>query len=133
MQMLGELPVGTVLLHTIFDLADIVMGTDEDEVVGIGEEAPDRLHFSAGRCLIGPERIEADDDDGIDMLDQRIIEERPHAIIALTLDLDDGIACQFLGQRGEGREIGLLDVIQEAGDALIDVRAVRQRLELGVE
>ncbi|MEJ1958251.1 MAG: hypothetical protein WDM70_01345 [Nitrosomonadales bacterium] len=59
--------------HTFLPLrvggfADVVMGTDEDQMIGIIEELPDCLDFHAIYYLPGPERVETDDNNGVDVL-----------------------------------------------------------------
>jgi hypothetical protein len=109
-----------------------MMGTNEDQVIGVIEEMPDRLHFRRACRLSGAERIEADDHNAVDTV-ERDIERRHCARIVYALDLNDLAARQPLGLFGKRLEIRLLDEIQKAGDALIGLIAIRQSFELGVK
>ena len=108
------------------------MGTNEDQVIGIVEEMPDRVDFRRGCCLIGAQRVEADHHDAIDPVERAI--ERGHcAIIGDAFDLNDRMARQRFGLFGKDLEIWFLDVVQKASDALIDMATVRQRLKFRVK
>ena len=111
--------------------ADVVVGTHEDQMVGIFEKAPDRLDFRRGRRLIGAERVEADDNDGVGVRNQRCVEQRLGSVVAHAFGLDDGIPRQCFGLFGEGGEIRLLDVVEEAADARIDTVAARDISNFG--
>jgi hypothetical protein len=122
----GELPFSTVFSHRITGgFSDVVMGTNEDQVIGVIEEMPDRLHFRRGCRLFGAEGVKADYHDGIDA-GKSAIERGHRAIISDAFDLNDRIACQRLGLFDESLENWFLNMVQKAGDALIELAAVRQ-------
>ncbi len=132
-QMLGDLPVLAGLPGGLRGFPDVMMRADEDRMIGIVEEAPDRRDFRLGRHLAGAEGVEADDDDGVRVRNCCVVEQRRGAVLVHAFDLDDGMLGQRAGQLGESGEIRLLDVVEEASDALIDIAAVRQALISGIE
>jgi hypothetical protein len=88
MPILGELSLETPLFDRTPGFPDVMMGTNEDQVIGVVEEMPDRLHFRRACRLLGAERIEADDHNAIDTV-ERDIERRHCARIVYALDLND--------------------------------------------
>ncbi len=132
-QIFDDLSIDTFLSRRVVGFADVVMGTDEDQMIGIVEEPPDGLDLHGSGLLPGPERIEADDDKGIDALNQGIVERRLEAAIVDTFDLDDTIARQLFGELGEGKEVRFLNVIEKSGDTLLDMVSIRQTLEFRIE
>ncbi len=96
-QIFDDLSINTFLSRRVGGFAYVVMGADEDHMIGIVEEPPDCLDLLAGCHLLGPERIETDDNNGVDALHQRIVELRLKAVIVDTFDLDDAIARQRFG------------------------------------
>ena len=123
--MFGKLSFSAILAHRLGNFADIVMGTNEDEVIGVIEEMFDRLDFRRACCLTGAQRVETNDYDAIDAV-ERAIEGRHCAIIGDAFDLNDFVARQRFRLFGEGLEIRLLDVVQKSADSLINFVAVRQ-------
>jgi hypothetical protein len=128
----GELVLNAVLSHRAHCFSDVVMGTNEDQVIGVIEEMPDRIDFRLGCSLIGAQRVEADHHDAIDA-SERAIERRHCAIIGDAFDLNDRMSRQSFGLFGKGLEIRFLDVVQKTGDALIDMGAIRQTFEFRVK
>ncbi len=123
----------TVLLYArALRLSDVVMGTNENQVIGMVEEAFDRLYFRRGCSLIGAQRVEADHDDAIDTV-EGAIESRQGAIIGDAFDLYDRMAGQKLGLFGKGLEIGFLYMVQKSGDTLVDGVVVRQHFEFWIK
>ena len=108
------------------------MGTNEDQVIRVIEELPDRLDFCSACRLPGAQRVEADDYDAIDAVEPAI-ERRHCAIIGDALALNDLVVRQRFGLFGEGLEIRFLDVIQKAGDALINLAGIRQSFEFWIK
>jgi hypothetical protein len=132
-QVFCDLSRFTILPCRVCGLSDVMMWTDKDQMIGIVEESPDCLDLHPNRHLRGAERVEADDNDGIDVRNQRFVELRLDTIIAHPFDLDDRAACQCFGLLNESQEIRLLDVVEEATDPLIDKIAIRQSLEFRIE
>ncbi|MGD0104121.1 MAG: hypothetical protein ABSC06_08800 [Rhodopila sp.] len=130
---LGDLPVFSFLSRRVRGFPDVMVGTDEDQMIGTIKEAPDRLDFGVSRRLTGSEGVEADDHDGVGVGNQRIVQRCFGSIVAHAFDLDDGIAGQCFGLFGESGEIRLLDMVEETPDTLIDVVAARQALKLLIE
>jgi hypothetical protein len=130
--MFGDLAFNAILSHRTRSFSDVVMGTNEDQVIRVIEEMPDRLNFHSGCRLSGAQRVEADDYDAIDA-HERAIERRPCAIICDAFDLNELVACQCLGLFGEDLEIRFLDVIQKACDTLINLAGIRQLLEIWIK
>jgi hypothetical protein len=128
----GELAFNAVLSHRTYSLADVVMRTNEDQVIGVIEEMPDRINFRRCCRLMGAQRVETDHHDAIDTVEPAI-ERRHCAIIGDAFDLNDRTARQRFGLFGEGLEIRFLDVVQKARDALIDMAAIRQAFECRVK
>jgi hypothetical protein len=133
MQVLGNLSIFTLLSCRVRGFPDVMVGTHEDQMIGMIEEVPDRLDFGLGSRVTGSERVEADDHDGVGVRNRRIVERCFDPSIAHTFDLDDGIARQCFSLFGESGEIRLLDVVEETPDTRIDIVAARQTLELRIE
>jgi hypothetical protein len=134
----SDLPIETSLpprirvLSGTYGLSDIMMRTNEDHVVGVIQEIPDRLDFGRACRLLGAERVEADDHNTIDALEDTI--ERGHcAIIVDAFDLNDLAPGQRFGLFGEHLEIRLLNVVQKTRNALIDLVGIRELFEFRVE
>jgi len=124
----GELEFKAILFHRTRGFSDVVMGTNEDHVIGVIEEMPDRLDFRRGCHLIGAQRVEADHYDGINA-GERAVERRHCSIISDAFDLNDLMARLRFGLLGKGLEVRFLNVVQKAGDALINMAAIRQTFE----
>jgi hypothetical protein len=131
-QMFGELACFALLSHRTGSFSDVVMRANEDQVIRVIEKMPDRLHFRSACRLLGAQRVEADDYDAIDAVEPAI-ERRHCAIIADALDLNDLVARQRFGLFSEGLKIRFLDVIQKAGDALINLAGIRQSFEFWIK
>jgi hypothetical protein len=106
-QVLRDLSPFAISRFCVCGLPDVVMRADEDQMIGIVEEPPDRLHLSLTRRLGGAEGVEADDDDGVDVSDQRCVERSFGAVVVYTFDLDDGPARQGFDLLDESGEIRL--------------------------
>jgi hypothetical protein len=132
MPIFGELPLDAALRYRTLGLSDIVMRTNEDQMIGVIEETPNRLDFRRACRLAGAERIEADYDNAIDAV-QRAIERRHRAIFTGAFDLNDLMTRQGFGLFRKPLEVRFLDVVQKAGDALVNLGAIRQALEFRVE
>jgi hypothetical protein len=82
--------------------------------------------------LAGAKRVEADYHDGIDAIERAV--KRGHGtIIANALDFSDLMTREGFRLFREGLEIRLLNVVQKAGDALIDAAAIRKTFEFWVK
>ncbi len=132
MHMFDDLAFDAGRSHRIRSLPDVVMGTNEDQVIGVIEETPDRLDFRRSCRLIGAQRVEADDHDAIDAIDHRV-ERRHCAIIGDAFDLIDVVSRKRFCLFGECLKVGFLDMVQESGDALINVTLSRQFLEFRIK
>jgi hypothetical protein len=132
MPIFGELTLNAALRHRTLCLSDIVMGTNEDQVIRIIEEMPHSLDFRRGCRLASAERIEADYDNAIDAV-ERAIERRHGTVITGAFDLNDLMTRQSFGLFGKSLKVRFLDVVQEARDALVNLGAIRQAFELWVE
>jgi hypothetical protein len=95
-QILGELAFNAVLSRGSRCRADVVMGTNEYQVIGIVEEMLDRLDFGRGCNLIGAERVEADHHNV--HAGKRAIERRHCTVIGNALDLNDSLAWVSAGR-----------------------------------
>ena len=133
MQMFCNLPLFTILPRCVCCLPDVMMWTDEDKMIGIVEKSSDCLYLGLSRHLSGAEGVEADNDDGIDVRNQRLVELPFDTVVAHPFDLDHRVAGQCFGLLNKSREVRLLDVIEETTDTLIEMAAIRQSLELRVE
>lgn len=93
---------------------------------------PDCLDIHGGCRLAAAQRVEADDYDAVDPV-QCLIERRRCTIICDAFDLNGLVVRQCFGSLGEGLEIWFLDMIQKAGDALINLRSIRQLFEFWIK
>jgi len=120
------LPLHALVMGQVRHIADIVVGADEHEMVWLREEFPHGRDFGCAGTLTGPERIEADDDERVDAIENAPIQHSETAIIRHALDFRHGLACQRPGQFDEGTEIVLHNVIEKACHTLVEPRRIRQ-------
>ncbi|MEI9886582.1 MAG: hypothetical protein WDN08_08790 [Rhizomicrobium sp.] len=110
------------------DIADVVMGADEQRVVGIGEKRSDGGDLRRARLLGGAERIEADDDERIDAGEEFAV-EGAEAGVRPAFGAPHGISRPRRRGIGEQLEIRQLYVVQKAADALIEGGRIGELLE----
>jgi hypothetical protein len=107
------------IVRKVFGFSDVMVGTDENEMVRIIEKLANGGDFLIAGMLACPEGIEADHNERIHPFQDRTIERNLAAIVTHALELEDtmaGLSIHLLSERGE---VGFHNVIQEAGDALI--------------
>jgi hypothetical protein len=130
--MFCQLTVKPVLPRRTLGFANIMVRTNEDQMIGIVKEELDRRDFPHSCRLAGTQRVEADDHNTIHAIEHGI--ERCYcAAVGDALDLDNGMTRLRFGLFRESLEIRLLNVVQEAGNALIDGTVIRQMFELRVK
>jgi hypothetical protein len=107
------------------------MRANENQVIGMEQESSDCLDFRSGCDLICSQGVETDHYDRIDT-GKRAIERLCRPLIGNSLNPHDLAAGLHLGLLDEGIEIGLLNVIEEAPDPLIDTAVLSQVLEFRI-
>jgi hypothetical protein len=105
MEKLRERKILPIVVRKPLGLADVVMGADEGEVARDREERADGIHFGGARLLPGTQRIEADDDERVDRLEEPLVEGTAATVAALALDLVHRVARRRAGQSDEIHEV----------------------------
>ncbi len=81
MEMLRDLTFRACFGLQTWGLADVVVRTNKNEVIGILQESPERFDLRGGCSLTGPERIEADHYERVDRRKKEVIDLRRGEII----------------------------------------------------
>src|SRR5262249_18007724 len=133
MQEVRYLPLHAFIVRQVGHVADVMVRADEGDMVGVGEKAAHGFDLGSAGVLAGAERVEADDEARTGGTERRRVGLGARAVIGPPLDFGHRTASLPAGLFDERGEVFLHDVIKKAGDALVEARRIRERLESRIE
>ncbi len=130
LRLLQPQPLG---VRKMVGIADVVMQRDHEQIARPGQKCTNGIRLDVGRLLTRSNRIETDDDQGIDALKPILVEQKPPAVVVDALNFQHRPAGLRARLFHKGGEILLHDVIEEAADALVDEAHISQLLQARIQ
>jgi hypothetical protein len=127
------LEVQAVDVREIFGISDVMMRADGEKVARLGQKRANGAQFDFICFLRRSKRIETDDNQGIDPLDHVVIEQSLAAVGLDAFQFKDRLAALGTRLLREGDKVLLHDVIQEAGNALVEAVRIGELLKAWIK